>query len=78
MLEQAEIKLAASLYMITDYISYSMPYHSDIEYALLSFASTFAPYNRNPLTHMAQFSTGLVFAHMLATVDHFPLTLREL
>lgn len=55
-----------------------MPYHSDIEHALLSFASTFAPYNRNPLTDMAQFSTGLVFAHMLATVDHFPLTLREL
>ena len=55
-----------------------MQYHSDIEHALLSFASTFSPYNRNSLTEMSQFSNGIVFTHMLATVEHFPLALREL
>lgn len=55
-----------------------MNYQSDIEHALLEFASTFPPYDRAPLTHIAQFSNGLVFAYLLATVDHFPLSQRDL
>lgn len=50
-----------------NYIVY-MAHLSDVEHALLSFASTFHPYARAPLTRMAQFSSGMVFAHMLATV----------
>lgn len=55
-----------------------MNYQSDIEHALLEFASTFPPYDRAPLTHMGQFSNGLVFAHLLATVENFPLSQRDL
>jgi|JI9StandDraft_1071089.scaffolds.fasta_scaffold159096_1 hypothetical protein len=55
-----------------------MNYQSDIEHALLEFASTFPPYDRAPLTQMSQFSSGLVFAHLLASVDHFPLSQRDL
>lgn len=45
-----------------------MDYQSDIEHALLEFASTFPPYDQAPLTDMSQFSNGLVFAHLLSTV----------
>jgi hypothetical protein len=45
-----------------------MPYNDDIEHALISFASTFAPYDVQPLTSIAQFSSGMVFAHLLSTV----------
>jgi hypothetical protein len=48
-----------------------MAYSQDIEHALVSFASTFAPYDSHPLTRIGQFASGMVWAHMLATVDGF-------
>lgn len=45
-----------------------MPYSQDIEHALISFASTFPPYNSRPLRSIAEFSSGMVFAHLLASV----------
>lgn len=55
-----------------------MDHNSDIEHALMEFASTFHPYQEANITTMAHFSNGLVFGHMLATVEHFPLHEREL
>lgn len=55
-----------------------MDYHSDVEHALLEFASTFPPYDRAPLVQMGQFSDGLVFANLLASVEQFPLSQRDL
>jgi hypothetical protein len=55
-----------------------MPYNQDIEYALISFACTFPPYDNRPLKDIAEFSNGMVFAHLLATVEHFPLALKDL
>lgn len=55
-----------------------MPYDQDIEHALISFASNFPPYNSQPIHSITDFSSGMVFAHLLATVDHFPLSLKDL
>ena len=41
---------------------------NDVEHALLAFASTFTPYVHRKLTNLNEFSSGLVFGHMLATV----------
>ncbi len=45
-----------------------MAYTSDVEYALVSFACTFAPYDQRPINNISEFADGLAFAHMLATV----------
>ena len=55
-----------------------MAYNPDIEHALISFASTFPPYDEQPLKSIGEFSNGMVFAHLLATVDRFPLALKDL
>ena len=55
-----------------------MNYSNDVEHALLAFASTFSPYQHRKLTNLNEFSSGLVFGHMLATVEHFPLGERQL
>lgn len=57
-----------------------MPYSSDIQHAIISFVSTYPPYNEssNLLTNLKQFSNGIVFANLLATVRNFPLDSREL
>jgi hypothetical protein len=60
------------------YLKQKMSYNQDIEYALLSFASTFPPYVSQPLKSITEFSNGMVFAHLLATVEHFPLVLKDL
>ena len=54
-----------------------MNYNHDVEYALLAYASTFS-YQHRKLTQLAEFSSGLVFGHMLATVEHFPLGDKDL
>jgi hypothetical protein len=58
--------------------NYLMPYSQDIEHALISFACTFPPYNVRPVRSLGEFSSGMVFAHLLATVEHFPLGLKDL
>jgi hypothetical protein len=55
-----------------------MPHDSDIEHALISFAENFPLYNTQALKTIEDFSNGMVFAHLLATVEHFPLALKDL
>lgn len=55
-----------------------MSYSKDIENALISFASTFPPYNHNAIKNIQQFSSGMVFAHLLSTVDRFSINIYEL